>query len=296
MDCFRYLFRSWEDSHQFPRMETTGNQMSSQYVKEKNNEKKNHPSENCIMVFSNAENIAKWNLISCSKNKKMVHLVYHSHFAAKKVPQAPSLFRVCSSEPWDSHHTKTRNKTTPETLKTCNQFFGSWHQKTRLQTQGVGGKHQLKNHSLKQPMEHSDYCWNIFRPLSWVINTCHLRIPNSWSSSSEATESLTSGKKIKKTSTNKKTYTTWKADGWPATPISLGLSYSPLLAIATGNLGSGDRHLLERLWYENRKCILIDTWTLRQSCVHPWKINGWNIKSWRFGSDHVPVSKWMICS
>ena len=69
MDCFRYLFRSWEGSHQFPRMETTGNQMSSQYVKEKNDEKKNHPSENFIMVFSNAENIAKWNLISCSKNK-----------------------------------------------------------------------------------------------------------------------------------------------------------------------------------------------------------------------------------
>jgi len=80
-------------------METTGNQMSSQYVKEKNDEKKNHPSENFIMVFSNAENIAKWNLISCSKNKKMVHLVYHSHFAAKKSSSSSEFVSVCSSEP-----------------------------------------------------------------------------------------------------------------------------------------------------------------------------------------------------
>jgi len=41
-------------------METTGNQMSSQYVKEKSDEKKNHPSENFIMLLRNAENIAKW--------------------------------------------------------------------------------------------------------------------------------------------------------------------------------------------------------------------------------------------
>ena len=80
--------------------------------------------------------VAKWNLISCSKNKKMVHLVYHPHFAAKKSSSSSEFVSVCSSEPWDSHHTKTRNKTTPETLKACNFFFSDHGTKKR------GSKHR----------------------------------------------------------------------------------------------------------------------------------------------------------
>ena len=26
----------------------------------------------------------------------------------------------------------------------------------------------------------------------------------------------------------------------------------------------------------------------------PLKINGWNMSSWRFGSDHFPTSKWVM--
>ena len=28
--------------------------------------------------------------------------------------------------------------------------------------------------------------------------------------------------------------------------------------------------------------------------LSPWKINGWNISSWRFGSDHFPFYSWLI--
>ena len=28
----------------------------------------------------------------------------------------------------------------------------------------------------------------------------------------------------------------------------------------------------------------------------PLKINGWNMSSWRFGSDDFPFDKWAICS
>jgi len=27
----------------------------------------------------------------------------------------------------------------------------------------------------------------------------------------------------------------------------------------------------------------------------PWKINGWNMSSWRLGSDHFPFFSWAIC-
>ena len=37
-------------------------------------------------------------------------------------------------------------------------------------------------------------------------------------------------------------------------------------------------------------------YTICTILLHPGKINGWNLKSWRYGSDDFPVCNWVICS
>ena len=48
-----------------------------------------------------------------------------------------------------------------------------------------------------------------------------------------------------------------------------------------------------RFWYVS--CVFF-YWYAKTlpEVVHPWKINGWNIIPWRFGSDDVPFFSWVI--
>ena len=34
--------------------------------------------------------------------------------------------------------------------------------------------------------------------------------------------------------------------------------------------------------------------SVRDPCLTPWKINGWTMSSWRCGSDHFPLKKWVM--
>ena len=51
----------------------------------------------------------------------------------------------------------------------------------------------------------------------------------------------------------------------------------------------------------NRDLVRLNDLKGRMRCFFSWwrtplKINGWNMSSWRCGSDHFPWQKWVICS
>ena len=171
--------------------------MSSQYVKEKSDEKKNHPSENFIMLLRNAENIAKWNLISCSKNKNGTSGLPLSFCCKKKVPQAPSLFRFAVRSPEILTTQRPGTKPRQRPWRPATSFFRIMAPKKR------GSKHRGLVANINWKVIAWNNRWNIaiiagtYFDHFLVINTCHLRIPNSWSPCPEAT-SLTSGGKNQK--------------------------------------------------------------------------------------------------